>query len=133
MDTYELNVKAVELRDRKPFGPRYAWQTGECDEVYLNVTAQDNDGNTVWFSAGAIERTVTCPVGCPVAVVTYEKGNAWLEPPTAYAVEANMSVRPGGGQFEPQVRPGDRITVREKIKKQYHSGYSLSHVRLISQ
>ena len=132
METFELTVKQVEIKNRTPFGPRYAWQQGERDEVYLNVTAQDTAGHTVWFSAGAISRTVMSGPGC--AVVTYGDHNAWLHAPQAYAVTANMKARPGSGQFEPQVGAGERITVRGLVKKTYpNGGYVLSRVRLVSQ
>ena len=132
METYELTVTAIKILERKPFGPRYAWQQGEIDELYLNVRAEDAERHTVWFDAGGMERRVMSGGGA--AVVCYDESNDWLLAPESYCVTANMPARPGSGKVEALVAPTQRITVRGKVKKSYPNGnYVLSHVKLVSK
>ncbi len=131
MENYLLEVARVEKRTRTPFGPRYAWEVGEKYEEYLNVTAHDHDGNTVYFDTPAVEWWVTTGMGA--AVVGFHDGNCWLTPPSAYCIVANEQREPrenGGWTFA--VKAGDGIIVRASLKKTYANGnYVLNRVKLM--
>jgi hypothetical protein len=128
--TFTLDIADIKARNRTPFGPRYAWETGERDEVYLNVTARDEQGNTVYFNTPAVSRTVLSGPGC--AVVTYGDENAWLTPPEAYSVTANQQARPGSGVWQHKIAVGQRITVKARLKKTYKNGcYVINYVKLV--
>jgi hypothetical protein len=78
MQEFTLTIERVELRTRDAWGLRPAWQTGERYSVYQNVIARDATGRTTYFDTPGVEMRVT--LGGPVAVVTYDPANDWIQP-----------------------------------------------------
>lgn len=127
-----LTITAVKIETRKPFGPTYRWESGERDEMFLNVQAEDQYGRTVFFNSPAIERRIS---SCPgAAVVTffgsgknYDESD-WMTIPEGYCVTANQ--KSGGQSVEPKLAAGEVITIKAQLKKEYGAeSYSLKNVR----
>lgn len=123
-----VNVESVEVKTRDAFGPRYAWQTGERYNVYLNIVGTDQHGKKVYINTPGIEMNVTSAGG--VAVVTYYGSNDWVNQGESYCVSDKGADR-AVCAASPRVVAGNTISIWGKIKQTYKSGYSLNYVQLI--
>jgi hypothetical protein len=133
---FELIIATVELKDRKPFGPRYAWQIGERDELYLKVGAHTIDGDAVVFDVVIGER---CVNSCPgAAVVTYhctndpqfQHRNDWWTPGAGYCVTSGQQAEAQAHTFH--VKPGDHLVVTGRIKGDFPQYKVINYVKFVS-
>lgn len=126
--TTEIQIVEARVVTGPQFGPRYAWQTDEYYNVYLNVQGRTIDGDTIYFNSPGIEMHVTS--GGPVAVVTFSESNAWIEAPQGYVVESNKPST--GGSPSSKVQVGQVIAIRGRIKKEYSNGAkALNYVKRV--
>lgn len=99
----------------------------------LNLCVVTAEGKRYFFDTPAARKTVSCPAGCPAAIVLY-----WLDSET---VEGWFAVSEGSGvatreraetrRLLPKVQVGDVITVRGSVKAEKETYTALNRVRLL--
>jgi hypothetical protein len=126
---FEIVVESVKLEKRDKMGPRYAWQTGEQYEVYLNIVGRTIDGDLVYINTPGMDMTVT--TGGGAAVVLYGAENDWILPAEDYCVTKDSSTLKKA--TEAKIKVGQFLKVTGKVKKEYADGAkALNYVKLVS-
>ncbi len=90
----------------------------------LKVTLQAEGGQTVQFYSPSVKITVSCPAGCPIAVVFCEE-NDWIK-----KVQRQGEHKVVGENLESRLKVGDLLTVGGQIKASYNNGKSVTINRL---
>lgn len=93
----------------------------------LKVTLQTKDGRTVQFYSPSIQVVISCPAGCPIAVVICEE-NDWIK-----KVQRQGEGKVVGENIESRLKLGDLVTVSGRIKASYNNGKSvtINHLKFI--
>lgn len=126
--TLTITGAIVRLDECKldPFRPsRYS--NAEHHDISLRITVETEDG-TYWFYTPAVDRWISCPPGCPIAVFGQD-GNDWIEEMSGHA-DRNGQKQTGGGH---KVKVGQKITVTGRVKRASTKwGTQLNYVKLVS-
>lgn len=93
----------------------------------LKVTLQTEDGRTVQFYSPSVQIVISCPAGCPIAVVFCEE-NDWIK-----KVQRQGEHKVVGENLESRLKLGDLVTVNGRIKASYNNDKSvtINYLKLI--
>jgi multidrug efflux pump subunit AcrA (membrane-fusion protein) len=115
--TLELTgvVERAELIERAPFRPMY-YMPGPTTEMVVDVALRLDDGNAVYFKSVAGRKVIGSVPGAAVVVYSLDGEAAnWMTELNRDKAVATPGT-PNENKVVPTVKPGDRITVRGRLK-----------------